>query len=541
MSSPSLSRDAIIGIAIGVSLAALVLLILVAFLLHRRRRAAQRKQGFIVNPHISNFQRFSFLRKAAHSQREEATVEKERIPNNEGVLDITGRKDDDDEEMSEEHDISEAAAVFRGADSRHASQNSDGSYSIKLPELSKDQARTAPEDISHSIGRPIFPALADAQPGPSQTASAPQSPIPRSPKPRGPRDMHSLSLPSHNRDGSQGILLREMYSAAADVPTDVRASEYETPTTARHSFLPTPTISPLRVNFEGDVVEYAQRSAKDGKHKSFSAMSLPHSLRQVFSWGNYPQRPTTLSVPQEAARRQDTNYSFLDMGSSISGSVSGSVSRSARNSRTTSSHSTSRSHRHADDSEWSAPGRGVPPLPREHRASMGFSMTIAGGPTPSQPSLSPDISLQAVPLPQLTVSQHPAVQEPQDVPQSAHPHELSELPSPTESLPLSVSEIHFRHSSSQSSTSESRRESRRVSQRTSHPPLPSPQSTEPPQERPYIVQKLLGRLGTESAPTTPYSSPTIPSFRPTGPRAGSSRGNFVGPSFGSAMSRQRTS
>ena len=124
---------------------------------------------------------------------------------------------------------------------------------------------------------------------------------------------------------------------------------------------------------------------------------------------------------------------------------------------------------------------------------MGFSMTIAGGPTSSQPSLSPDISLQAVPLPQLTVSPDGGPTQ-QDLPQSAHPNELSvqEMPSPTESIPLSVSEIHFRHSSQSDvslATEEPRRASRRLSaRRTSHPPLPG---TAEAQERPWASEVVV--------------------------------------------------
>lgn len=609
----------IAGLAVGVSLAVLLFLGLVTFCLYRRREAARRKEGFIVNPRVSSFRHLSFLTRQGQPRRSDA--EKGRESTGQDVLDITARKDEDDEDGTEEHVPATAGERLTpgggGGDSRHASQNSDGSYAISLPELSKPHTRP-PADIR--TASPVPPLLTIPQT--SRRISLSHSASPRSPKPRGPRDMNA-SPPTHSRDPSSGILLREMYTTAADVPSDVRESDAGTLTTARHSFLPAPsTFSPLRVNFDGESTGEPQPQRRDPKHRSAaSALTLPRSLRHLFSWHQDPHRRSTsqYTLPESTRLRREreeaAGYSFLDMDSSASGSaISGSRSTPG-NSRAPSTLSTSKSSRstgaNASNGEWSAPGRGgdvpVPPLPHSsssssphdvahrHRASMGFSMTIAGGPTSSQPSLSPDISLQAVPLPQLTVSHgddgdgdhrhghDDDDDEGQDVPISAHPHSLDALPSPTESIPRTVSELHFRHSSMSSSAGMSVAESRRASgqirysvaaPRSPHPPLPSPRSPGMQmmaryqqqqeqlqrqqdieaaaevevEERPYIVQKLLGRHpNPESAPSSPFSTPTTSTtFRQSGttrgtPVRGSLRGSFIGPSFTSVIRGSRTS
>jgi hypothetical protein len=60
--------------------------------------------------------------------------------------------------------------------------------------------------------------------------------------------------------------------------------------------------------------------------------------------------------------------------------------------------------------------------------------------------------------------------------------------SPTESVPFSVSDVHFRHSYSDYTDADSRRTSA-ASGLPPHPPLPSSQPNTPP---PYIVQRVLG-------------------------------------------------
>lgn len=76
---------------------------------------------------------------------------------------------------------------------------------------------------------------------------------------------------------------------------------------------------------------------------------------------------------------------------------------------------------------------------------------------------------------------------------SGIPSDANSSTSPTESVPFSVSDIHFRHSYSDI---DSRRESA-VSALPPHPPLPSSQPNTPP---PYIVQRVLG-----ITPVTPDS------------------------------------
>ncbi|KAG1900570.1 uncharacterized protein F5891DRAFT_298567 [Suillus fuscotomentosus] len=71
---------------------------------------------------------------------------------------------------------------------------------------------------------------------------------------------------------------------------------------------------------------------------------------------------------------------------------------------------------------------------------------------------------------------------------SGLPSDANSPTSPTESVPFSVSDVHFRHSHSDYTDIDSRRESA-ASTLPPHPPLPSPQPNTPP---PYIVQRVLG-------------------------------------------------
>ena len=111
------------------------------------------------------------------------------------------------------------------------------------------------------------------------------------------------------------------------------------------------------------------------------------------------------------------------------------------------------------------------------------------------------------------------------VPQIAPP-ELTLTPpanSPTESVPFSVSEIHFRHSFSDYATLDSQRGSV-SSVLPPHPPLPhlhgsqasTPTYSPPP---PYIVQRVLGLPMTPFSPLSPFPPTTTPrmtSDHPTG-------------------------
>jgi hypothetical protein len=105
------------------------------------------------------------------------------------------------------------------------------------------------------------------------------------------------------------------------------------------------------------------------------------------------------------------------------------------------------------------------------------------------------------------------------------PPELTLTPpanSPTESVPFSVSEIHFRHSFSDYATLDSQRGSV-SSVLPPHPPLPhldgSQASTPPyPPPPPYIVQRVLGLPMTPFSPLSPFAFTTtsrITSDNPT--------------------------
>ncbi|KAJ7072042.1 hypothetical protein C8F01DRAFT_1243129 [Mycena amicta] len=84
---------------------------------------------------------------------------------------------------------------------------------------------------------------------------------------------------------------------------------------------------------------------------------------------------------------------------------------------------------------------------------------------------------------------------------NAHPTDLGNNPSsPTDSYPMSVSDINFRHSSSEEPSS-------RQSGIPSHPPLPSPAA--PPEEASYIVQRVVGvTTPSPSIGTTMLATPT---------------------------------
>ncbi|KAF7796666.1 hypothetical protein EIP86_007849, partial [Pleurotus ostreatoroseus] len=518
----SLSHGAIAGIAVGAAAVVTILLAAVIFLIYRRRKASRRKQELIVNPRMSLFRRLSMRPSARHSQHVEEKVEESEVHDarfTNTVFNIGGRKEDDEEDI-ENHAPGNLGTPQLG--SRHASQNSDGSYAISLPELAQ-KAPTRSGETTPPFIRPIVPPAARISEGSPDSPVLPLS-SPRSPKPRGPRDMNPSPSLSHGRGGSQGILMKEMYTSTADVPMDVQEVDVDAVPTNDGSFLAAPAVSPLRVNFEEELAVSADRKRESRSRSGISGFSLPQSIRQAFSWGSDTNRQSIsqVTLPDTTAPRQrDNRYSFLDMESTRSNSVSGGT-RSTHPSRSTSTRSSSQ--RIADDSEWSAPGKGaVPPLP--HRSSMGVSMTLAGGPTPSQPSLSPNISLQAVPLPQVAISSAPGPSSTQDVPQSAHPNEVPEyLPSPTESIPMTLSDIHFRHSShssgSVSVTPQTAEDVDIEETEQSHvsSTVAGGRTTESMASRPYIVQKLLGRHGTDSGPSTPYSSPTARTFRPSGPR-----------------------
>ncbi|KAF7315694.1 hypothetical protein MIND_00085000 [Mycena indigotica] len=104
---------------------------------------------------------------------------------------------------------------------------------------------------------------------------------------------------------------------------------------------------------------------------------------------------------------------------------------------------------------------------------------------------------------------------------NSHPLSDDNLTSPTDSYPLSVSDIHFRHSDSEEPST-----SRATSGIPGHPPLPSAPPEEEEQQQSYIVQRVAGistpspSIGTTMLATTPTPTATrftsSPGTRPAG-------------------------
>ncbi|CAL1706387.1 unnamed protein product [Somion occarium] len=529
MSSSHLSRGAIAGIAVAASVAFLAIIALVIHCARRRRRAHRRKEELIVNPRLGPMRRLSFLARSIRSGRSGRSVHSaegekdihfsskahDRMEG--GVLDIRASKD------IEEYvdDIEVARGIQEVTQVRHASKNSDGSFSIDLPELPQK---------GHVHGRSS--QSQPASPVPSPRRGSPVSSPPT--KPRGPRSMHS-SLPIHQRDSSRGMLLAELYRAA------VEESEPEPDgAAATRERRESDHLSPLRVNFEDEPYETTLQR-REGRHASAGAVSLPQSLRLALSFGHVPNYDTMPAVPNVTVTHstpvtpitpitpispvvfasQDPHLSFLDLDSSASASLR-SDARSTRQSRSNSTRSSSKSRYDNITVDYAS-------LPLDHRISLGLSMAIGGGPTSSRPSLSPNISLQPISLPSSSSPQVPTSGIPEDASSPLDPEAntqtLDFLPSPTESIPYTVSDIHFRHSSY--STIDLSSESRRASanrlsgiQRSPHPPLPGSPTAAQAEPKPFIVQKLLGMAPAGSGPSTPYSSPITPGFGTAGPSRG---------------------
>ncbi|KAI0688174.1 hypothetical protein BC835DRAFT_1373741 [Cytidiella melzeri] len=523
---------AICAVVIVVSIAFVIFLVI---LLRRRGRVARRKQAFIVN-HDVRRERFSFLTRSRLQQDVEKTSpvsnHADESQHESDVLDITAAKHGGDEQDSDDEDNDlQGLHDPQVWHPRHGSQNSDGSYAIDLPELPRPGTGRVRTRSTSESPSPTH-RFSDQQARPAKFSLTPSSPTPcstpRSPKPRGPREMRTV-VSTHSKDTSRGILLKEMYSPVADVPVDVRTNDS---LLSAGAYLPQPVISPLRVNFE-DVLPYEADRRRDAKHRSeTSRISLPYSLKQALTGHIRPTYGRDASLANAIGGSPASRFSFLDLNSS-NASIS---SRSNRQSRSASTRSSLK------QKGTTPPSNSTPPMPEDPRISLGFSMIMAGGPTASQPSMSPDISLQAVSLSPITIPDHPLPPH-IDVPIGVHPTNTSELPSPSDSIPRTLSDIHFRHStqSCSSPVAESHRTSHRlsVSQRASHhPPLPAASTLQIPQQaeqRPYIVQKILG-LPTGSGPSTPYGSPTVSGFASRWSR-GRGSASVAGPS---SYSRPRT-
>ncbi|KAI8994010.1 hypothetical protein BD414DRAFT_411509 [Trametes punicea] len=538
--SSGLSKGAIAALAIGITLAVAALLVAVLFFVRQRRRRERRKREMLVNPRINRAGRLSFLfPHKRFSQGGHRAVQKGsgRQTEGQGVLDIRSSHPD----VREKHEESEAedgrdgegdndsepgerrfSAAEKGkgpATGRSsASKNSDGSYSIDLPDLTIAQV---PRGYLPASTVPSTPSPPRTIPG---SLASPRGAL----RPRGPREMQG-------RDAARGILLTHLDTAT------VSAAEENGVVAASPPYLPEAHISPLRVEFASELRERPDRRTERHISTATSA-SLPPSLKQALSQQRTSELPISIAP---SPTRPEPVYSFLDFNSSTSTSLSRSQRHSSSNS-TGKSRSSSRSKRNTG-SEHSAQTQSVnwADLPPDRRVSLGLSITIADAATASRPSLSPNVSLQPVPLPPpvpplpaIHTDQQPSSSESGEPegPDQPYPYDAAggPLPSPTDSIPFTVSDIHFRHSthSSVSGIPESRRASAQQrlsgSHRLPHPPLPGitsgPSSptrpTHGPQDSaaggsqtapPFIVQRILGRA-PGSTSVTPFGSPTTPQF-----------------------------
>ena len=181
----SLSRGAVAGLAIGVTLAVAALAVAIVFCMRRRRRNSRRKEEMLVNPQINRARRPSFL--FPHKRRSEAISERNAQKALEGgyepggVLDIRSptpavheKEDSDDSDGEDEEDGQRLSAAEKGKARAlrrsNASKNSDGSYSIELPDLTIAQ-----------VPRGYLPASAVPS-----TPSPPRTLIPSPTSPRSP-------------------------------------------------------------------------------------------------------------------------------------------------------------------------------------------------------------------------------------------------------------------------------------------------------------------------------------------------------------------
>ncbi|KAL7281543.1 hypothetical protein ACG7TL_004860 [Trametes sanguinea] len=537
-----LSKGGIAALAIGLTLAVAAAVVAVLFFMRRRGRRARRKREMLVNPRINRLSRLSFLFSPKRFSQAGETAEQKALEHGadgqghgHGVLDISSpnpnarekHEDSEDEDDAEgegegDNDSESGPPRFSAAEKgkaravrrSNASKNSDGSYSIELPDLTIAQV---PRGYLPASTVPSTPSPPRTIPG---SLASPTSP--RSPRPRGPREMQG-------RDATRGILLTNVE------PPSPTADEHGL--LAAPSYLPEAHISPLRVEFATELPERPDRRTE--RHVSTAtSVSLPHSLKQALA----QQRSSDVPIVPSPVR-PDPVYSFLDFNSSTSTSLSRSQRQSASNSTGKSSSSRSKRNTGSEHSAHS-PSVNWADLPPDRRISLGLSMTVGDGGTASRPSLSPNVSLQPVPLPPPvpalptgTADQHSSSSSGAEAegPDQPFPYDAGgePLPSPTDSIPFTVSDIHFRHStqSSISGMPESRRVSAQRlsgSHRLPHPPLPgipsNPSSPTRATHRrqdsaaggsqtvpPFIVQRILGRAPS-SNPASPFGSPTTPQF-----------------------------
>jgi hypothetical protein len=296
------------------------------------------------------------------------------------------------------------------------------------------------------------------------------------------------------------------------------------PTRKRHSG--------SRVRFQ-DNIDAAQdpSSPKEDENTDRSVSSNPPP---PFS------QPTAQLTPSSAPSRLDHGAvtSFLDLTASPAGSL-----------RTHSSSSSSRGNRPPERSRWSSttsqsvytnPSMATGNVSQRNDESRLSIPASSSHLFPFRFSIhAPHIQRQSEPsqnLPSEPRSPSEALSTPIDVPtRGAHPFTISEsasLPSPTHSVPTTISDLHFRHSESDDASRAGSRRASTGSHLPPHPPLPGgfPDNRGHQRERsslsfvssalisqPNIVQRVLG-LGQGSNPAAHTSStsrsssmtPTVP-------------------------------
>lgn len=306
------------------------------------------------------------------------------------------------------------------------------------------------------------------------------------------------------------------------------------------------TTSPFQVDFDETVPKAARLSTQsrvrfdDALAEGTSAKEGKGSPARDESRGQSSRGPFRLTPQTSGDHLRDT--SFLDFTSSSDGSI---LSRSNDNS------SSSRSFGSlgpSPQSHWSTGASSniaslvPPPQPRSRWSATTAPSSLH--PERQESSSSSDsnfpfpVSLPASPhhpegtfMPPppprfVTQSDSPGAQNRRSALSSlnAHPADLlGSMPtSPTDSdVPMSISDIHFQQSDSDEQAG---------SHLPAHPPLP-PMAAQPPEEAPYIVQRVVGMsstpsigntLGTPTPTATRFN--TISSSSRPGPGSSSSKG-----------------
>jgi hypothetical protein len=346
----------------------------------------------------------------------------------------------------------------------------------------------------------------------------------------------SLGRPgTHARSSSRGVPLQEMFAEdAADSgeflrppSSDVqgqRTSERARPSIPRDQEMHeqaegrtielTPPGSP--VPLPQPIVTAADSAARAGSDRAFSFLDITASSR-TSSFQRTGRRPSSSSSNSESMRRSDQRISLTRR-------ISLPFALGYHRDPPTGLRDVDLSGLMLANVEFPRFTSNIRPLPRIPQTA------VVHGPDPSEPPLTARATVR--PHTQSGPPLHVATQfdEPQRFPRSvsvtpapptssiqsgsnvvphivihsssfqrSHPR-VSSIVSPTESVPVTVSDIHFRHSSDdERGEPESRRTSELVIEHPSpHPPLPQRSYTSP-----FIMQKLFG------IPVPPPQSPDV--------------------------------